>query len=185
MEVFGHFGFKKASIEDIARKAGVGKGTVYLHFESKEALFEAVMRQNIEHDLAALEGRLAGESSPEGKLRVYLSQRLERRLQKMGWATGGLEAAERMIEFVGAGAKVVEELRGRAVGILCGILREGRDAGVFHMDNLEITAEAIHGVIVTASARFFTEKDHNPHISCTLSELIVRGLMAAPTPKNP
>jgi len=184
MEVFGRFGFKKASVEDIARQAGVGKGSVYLHFESKEALFEAVLRQNIEHDLAVLGGHLAGERSPEGKLRVYLDQRLERRLQKMGWATGGLEAAEKMIEFVGAGAKVVEELRGRALGILCNILREGRDAGVFHMENLEMTAEAIHGVIVTASARFFTEKDYNPQVSYTLSELIVRGLMAAPTPTN-
>ena len=182
MEIFCRFGFKKTSIEDIAHQAGVGKGTVYLHFESKEALFEAVMRQKVEGDLRVLEGLLAKETSPERKLRVYMGQALAQRLysDRLGLTTRGLEAAERMIELVGAGAKVAQELRARTLSVLVDILREGRDAGVFHMESLELTAEAIHGVIMTASARFITEKDYNPQVTHTLAELIVRGLKAGP-----
>ena len=40
-------GFAATRIEDIAAKAGVSKGTVYLYFPTKEALFEAVMRVNV------------------------------------------------------------------------------------------------------------------------------------------
>jgi len=187
MEVFGQFGFKKASIEEIAQRAKVGKGSVYLHFESKEALFEAVVRQNINSGFAVLEGLLASESAPEGKLRVYLCHVLDQRLQvanKMGRAPRGLEFAERMIELVGAGMNVIEEYRARALKSLQGILCEGRDAGVFHMENLQITSEAILGAVVTTSTAFFNDKEHCQQIVHTLSELIVRGLMSAPTPAS-
>jgi AcrR family transcriptional regulator len=40
-------GFAATRIEDIAARAGVSKGTVYLYFDTKEALFEAVMRTNV------------------------------------------------------------------------------------------------------------------------------------------
>ena len=44
---FSRFGFKKASIDDIARDAGVGKGTVYLAAESKEDLFYQVLHREV------------------------------------------------------------------------------------------------------------------------------------------
>lgn len=40
-------GFAATRIDDIAARAGVSKGTVYLYFETKEALFEAVVRANV------------------------------------------------------------------------------------------------------------------------------------------
>src|SRR3954471_23804322 len=43
---FARFGFKKASVEEIAREAGVAKGTVYLACDTKEDLFyQAVHRE--------------------------------------------------------------------------------------------------------------------------------------------
>ncbi len=44
---FARFGFKKASIDEIAREAGVGKGTVYLAAESKEDLFYQVLHREM------------------------------------------------------------------------------------------------------------------------------------------
>ncbi len=44
---FARFGFRKASIDDIAREAGVGKGTVYLAAESKEDLFYQVLHREV------------------------------------------------------------------------------------------------------------------------------------------
>jgi AcrR family transcriptional regulator len=41
--LFAHFGFDKTSIDEIARQAGVSKGAVYLHWPSKDALFEAIL----------------------------------------------------------------------------------------------------------------------------------------------
>jgi len=39
------FGYRKVTIEDISRQAGIGKGTVYLHWRTKQELFEALLRR--------------------------------------------------------------------------------------------------------------------------------------------
>jgi AcrR family transcriptional regulator len=38
-----HYGYDKTTVSDIAREAGISKGAIYLHFDSKEALFEALL----------------------------------------------------------------------------------------------------------------------------------------------
>lgn len=45
--LFVQHGFDKTTVADVAREAGVGKGSVYLHFPSKEALLEAVMLREL------------------------------------------------------------------------------------------------------------------------------------------
>jgi len=47
LEVFVERGFAAARLEEVARRAGVTKGTLYLYFKSKEALFKAVVRETI------------------------------------------------------------------------------------------------------------------------------------------
>jgi TetR/AcrR family acrAB operon transcriptional repressor len=46
-KLFVHFGFDKTTVSDIARDAGVSKGAIYLHFESKDALLEALIIQEL------------------------------------------------------------------------------------------------------------------------------------------
>ena len=52
LTVFGESGFARAKIEDVARLAGVSKGTVYLYFDSKEALFREMVRAKVVASLA-------------------------------------------------------------------------------------------------------------------------------------
>ncbi len=42
-DLIEHYGYDKTSVEEIAQAAGVSKGAIYLHFKSKEALFEALL----------------------------------------------------------------------------------------------------------------------------------------------
>jgi AcrR family transcriptional regulator len=44
LEVFGEHGFAHAKLEDVARRAGVSKGTLYLYFDSKETLFHEMVQ---------------------------------------------------------------------------------------------------------------------------------------------
>jgi AcrR family transcriptional regulator len=60
-----------ASLEDIAKKAGVGPGTLYRHFPTREELLVAVYRSEMEK-LAAAEGTLADNKSPVEALRAWL-----------------------------------------------------------------------------------------------------------------
>ncbi|MFZ4538175.1 TetR/AcrR family transcriptional regulator [Propionivibrio sp.] len=59
LELFVEKGFAATRLEDVAARAGVSKGTLYLYFDSKEALFKAVIEEGIVPTLAAAELQLA------------------------------------------------------------------------------------------------------------------------------
>jgi AcrR family transcriptional regulator len=61
-------GFTAARLEDVAKRAGVAKGTIYLHFKDKEALFEELVRTAI----VPLIGQLAKLPPPSGSVRETL-----------------------------------------------------------------------------------------------------------------
>jgi len=76
LDVFARLGFEKASISLIANECGVGKGTVYEYFESKEELFIGAVMQwlsQIEAEtLQRIKALPAPPSSPLHQLREYL-----------------------------------------------------------------------------------------------------------------
>ncbi|HET6228854.1 MAG TPA: TetR/AcrR family transcriptional regulator [Longimicrobiaceae bacterium] len=59
MEMFVEKGFAATRMEEIAQRAGVTKGTVYLYYQSKEALFRAVVQDNILPSLEESERHVA------------------------------------------------------------------------------------------------------------------------------
>ena len=69
-EAFTQFG-AEASLDEIAKQAGVGAGTLYRHFPSREALIEAVYRTEVEK-LAAAERNFADTMPPMEALRAWM-----------------------------------------------------------------------------------------------------------------
>ena len=61
-------GFAATRLEDVARRAGVSKGTLYLYFANKEELFKAVVRENIVHAIGAAEQEVANHSGSSADL---------------------------------------------------------------------------------------------------------------------
>lgn len=64
LAAFADRGFAATRLEDVARRAGVSKGTVYLYFRNKEDLFKAVVRGSLLPNLAVAEGRLDAAVGP-------------------------------------------------------------------------------------------------------------------------
>lgn len=75
-EVFGESGFARAKLDDVARIAGVSKGTLYLYFDSKETLFREMVRARIVTILADSEALLQASSGPYRDLLVQLITRM-------------------------------------------------------------------------------------------------------------
>ncbi|HKO72003.1 MAG TPA: TetR/AcrR family transcriptional regulator [Bradyrhizobium sp.] len=63
-------GFTATRLDDVAKRAGVAKGTIYLHFRDKEALFQELIRTA----LVPLIGRLASPPPPGGSVRAALER---------------------------------------------------------------------------------------------------------------
>lgn len=63
LDVFSRHGFATARLDDVAAKAGIAKGTLYLYFKSKEALFEELIRSRVTPLFDNLE-RIGGTAPP-------------------------------------------------------------------------------------------------------------------------
>ena len=71
-EVFAAHGYEAARLDDVARRAGIAKGTIYLYFRDKEQLFRAVVRSLLQKRFDALAGSFKGTA--EQLLRELLSR---------------------------------------------------------------------------------------------------------------
>lgn len=88
-----------ASLDAVARRAGVGIGTLYRHFPTREALFEAVYRREVEQ-LAELAEQLKTEADPAEALHRWLRSNVEFVATKKGMATALALAAHRPAELM-------------------------------------------------------------------------------------
>jgi AcrR family transcriptional regulator len=76
-------GGPEASLEAVARRAGVGIGTLYRHFPTREALFEAVYRREVDQ-LSELAEQLKTTAAPVDALRRWLKSNVELVATKKG-----------------------------------------------------------------------------------------------------
>ena len=72
--VFSTLGFDATSVSDIAREAGVSKGTLYVYFENKEQLFTALIDEERQHIQADLFATLDSADDPAATLRAFGTQ---------------------------------------------------------------------------------------------------------------
>src|SRR5689334_327352 len=64
MVTFARFGYRKTSMEEVARAADISRPGLYFLFSSKETLFRAAVTQALERDIAAVERVLADTGRP-------------------------------------------------------------------------------------------------------------------------
>ncbi|HYI01807.1 TetR/AcrR family transcriptional regulator [Hyalangium sp.] len=102
LTVFMRYGYRKTSMDEVARAAQVSRQGLYLHFATKEELFRATLQHTVESSLAAATAAL-GDSS----------LRLEARLVRAFDETTG-----RYVGMMGAGASDLAEVGGELVGPL-------------------------------------------------------------------
>ena len=110
-----------ASLEAVARSAGVGIGTLYRHFPTRESLFEAVYRHEIEQ-LADLAERLTNKPEPVAALRDWLRAIVRFVATKRGMSTALALAAAKDSDLVSGSAETLT----RAVDLL---LKRAASAG--------------------------------------------------------
>ncbi|MFY9329058.1 MAG: TetR/AcrR family transcriptional regulator [Georgfuchsia sp.] len=68
LHFFDEKGYAATRLDDVALRAGVSKGTIYLYFDSKEALFNAVVREGLVKALSGWEVRLANDAGNSSNL---------------------------------------------------------------------------------------------------------------------
>ena len=138
------FGYRKTTMEEIAREAGIGKGTLYLHFENKEAIALA-MAESLHAGLMVRVSEMAQtDGAPADRIRSIL-------------VTCTLHNFDRIYEFRSGLDELFREVREPLLDmrdshslevamVVADVLREGAAEDTMHFDDAETTAE----VLVTA-----------------------------------
>jgi AcrR family transcriptional regulator len=110
---------RPVSLESIARDAGVGIGTLYRHFPTREALVEAVFRAELA-EVAAAAGQLLGRHPPRIALRRWMDRYASFVAAKRGMA-------ESLHAIFDSGAVEPSQTRDSVVGAVDMLLRAGAD----------------------------------------------------------
>src|SRR5271165_330252 len=72
-EVFLEKGYYETSMDEIAARVGVAKGTVYLHFPGKEELVAKIFERDMQLFMQETDAILASTAKPRAKLEAFLS----------------------------------------------------------------------------------------------------------------
>lgn len=131
-------------IDEIARRAGVGAGTVYRHFPTKEALFQAVIAERIRGVVE--EGRSLLAANPAGGLFDFL------RSMVLQWGAADRGLVDALAGFGIDINNVVPEAEGEYLGVLGDLLHAAQRAGTVRGDvtvpevkALLVGCQAVHG----------------------------------------
>ena len=114
-------GGPQASLDAVAREAGVGIGTLYRHFPTRESLFEAVYRREVEQ-LVEMAGQLADCPTPVTALRLWLHANVEFVATKKGMAAALAIAAKGSTDL---SVYVSERLTGAVGGLMARAVESG------------------------------------------------------------
>lgn len=187
MEVFAEKGFFGAKVSEVARRADVADGTIYLYFKSKDDLLISLFEEKMGEIMTRLDELLAPIEEPEAKMRTYILAHLELVAEQphlMQVLTVELRQSARFIkEYRPQGFK-------RYLGVIASILEEGQAKGIFRKD-LEpaIFRRALFGAIDEISLewvlRVHAHPDeelprHRDHrvVAEQIAAFILRGLAA-------
>lgn len=116
----------EVTLESIAKAAGVGIGTLYRHFPSREALVEAAYRSELAR-LCESVPELLGAMSPDKALRTWTEMFLEYMTTKRG-----MSDALRMV--IASGGNPFAESRSRLLAAFSALLHAGAAGGILRAD---------------------------------------------------
>jgi len=175
--VFLRRDFHEVRMDDVARACGVGKGTLYRYFESKDALFTALVLDGIDLLRTQLEAAVAGPGEPVAKL-----ERVVRASLAHLWERRFLFALLHRREHKPSrtDAREWERRRARLARVVADAVREAIDAGQLRPLDPRIAAETLLALL-RAMDRSRRSSDSPDAVSATVFDLFLRG---AGTPKG-
>ncbi|MFD2367040.1 TetR/AcrR family transcriptional regulator [Pseudoduganella sp. GCM10020061] len=143
LDLFVERGFAATRLEDVARRAGVSKGTLYLYYANKEELFKAVVRDSIVTAIGDAEDVVAGYEGESGELlRAIL----------FGWweRVGGTKASG-IVKLVMAEANNFPDLAAfyrkevivRGTRVLSSVLERGVARKEFRVADIETSTQVL------------------------------------------
>lgn len=136
-KLFRKFGLHKTTVDEIAEKAGVGKGTIYHYYESKEQIFQNVLELEVNELKQEMLLELQKEQNSATKLRKYF---LTRMVLVGKLADKFTTFKDEYLEYYSFIEKIRKKYNEYEFNVIKEILKEGVEKNVFDIKDIELTA---------------------------------------------
>lgn len=178
--LLGRFGFQRTTMDDLAREAGVGRRTIYLHFPGKEEVFLASIDRVVERLLAELARLAAAPTPPAERLRTML---LARVLFRFDSVRDYYQSLEEMLSALRARyLERRERYFAAEAELLAQVLAEGARGGELAVADARATARAL--VLATnslipysLSTRELGSRAQVEESAARIADLVLHGLL--------
>jgi AcrR family transcriptional regulator len=148
LEVFAEKGFAAAKLDEIARRAGVSKGTLYLYFKDKQELFRAVVRSAIAPNIETVAGAvLASEIPFADAVRGLLARFAETAQRKPVGAVAKMVVGESR-NFPELARVWHDEVASKALGAIAALIERAQQRGEVRAGDPRLYAFSIMGPMV-------------------------------------
>ena len=174
LQVFGQYGFRRASMDDIAREAQIGKGTIYLSFASKEEVFQALSKRLAQRMLASAEAASQRPGTTADKLTAMNAAwfgTYAETISRSPHAAELLDAKHRL------SADLVADAASRYKRLVRGVLTEAAAAGELDLEPAGLTADTAAELLI-ASARGLQSSASSPAAYRRYLKALIRVMVA-------
>lgn len=178
--LLARFGYRKMTVEDIANEAGIGKGTVYLHFSSKEDVVLSHIDRIVDRLKVHLWNIVESNAPARDRLRQMLLTRVLYRFDSVQHYTQSLNDLLAVLRpgFLARRARYFDE----EAQIFAELLDRGRAGGEFEFeDSLSVAYALLHatnGLLPYSLSA--TELGARPEVeerAAAIADLVVNGLL--------
>jgi AcrR family transcriptional regulator len=167
--IFTRYGFRRATMEEIASTSQMGKSSIYYYFKSKEEIFQAVVESEATMLKERLNRVIGKNNSPPERLKAYILFRLHSvRILENFYAALNEEALSHM-DFILEIRRNFEIEEQELVGE---ILEEGMEQGLFQMSSSKIGAIAISTMMKGLELPLILDEAHKTDREELLEDLI-------------
>jgi AcrR family transcriptional regulator len=161
LEVFADQGLAGARVSDIAARAGVSKGTLYLYFSGKDELFREAIRTRVARLLANLSSA-APPGEPEERLTRFM-RALWSDLQRPRFDKLHRLVQAELLQFPELARFYAEEISGKVTALIAEIIEEGVESGAFREIEPRVAARMVVGLLVQ-HAVWAHRREIYPHV---------------------
>lgn len=154
-QIFSRYGFKKTTMDEIAKALKMGKSSVYYYFKSKEEIFEAVVLYEANILRNELTKAIKSVDSPISKMENYVFVRMKAFEKLSNYYNAIFDKNLDHFEFI---EKIREKYDLEEIAILRLILYDGVRKKIFNVENSEYTAMAIQTTMKGLEVPLFWQK---------------------------
>ncbi len=138
--LFARFGLSKTTIDDIAKKAHMGKASIYYYFANKEAIFKEVVEKEGRTLKEKLLDAVNAQPTPQKKIRSYIITRMTAIKDLSNYYSALREEYLKHFSFI---EKARQSYDAFEITMVSTILSEGQKNGLFDIQDITLTAETI------------------------------------------